>query len=126
MEKIEISETLLTNLNIFKDGRLTLGGLLFFANNPQKYRPAFCVKAISFFGNSIGGTDYRSNKEIVGTIPEIFEETYEKYEDAPQKSLEAKPEQPTTRKGAPCQCGCGAKLIQSPETNEMICPLLIR
>jgi ATP-dependent DNA helicase RecG len=74
-EKIEISETLLTNLNIFKDGRLTLGGLLFFANNPQKYRPAFCVKAISFFGNSIGGTDYRSNKEIVGTIPEIFEET---------------------------------------------------
>jgi predicted HTH transcriptional regulator len=74
-EKIEISEALLTNLNIFKDGRLTLGGLLFFANNPQKYRPAFCVKAISFFGNSIGGTDYRSNKEIVGTIPEIFEET---------------------------------------------------
>jgi len=74
-EKIEISETLLTNLNILKDKRLTLGGLLFFANNPQKYRPAFCVKAISFFGNSIGGTDYRSNKEIVGTIPEIFEET---------------------------------------------------
>ena len=74
-EKIEISETLLTNLNILKDGRLTLGGLLFFAKNPQKFRPAFCVKAISFFGNSIGGTDYRSNKEIVGTIPEIFEET---------------------------------------------------
>ncbi len=74
-EKIEISETSLTNLNILKDKRLTLGGLLFFANNPQKYRPAFCVKAISFFGNSIGGTDYRSNKEIVGTIPEIFEET---------------------------------------------------
>lgn len=74
-EKNEISETLLTNLNILKNERLTLGGLLFFANNPQKYRPAFCVKAISFFGNSIGGTDYRSNKEILGTIPEIFEET---------------------------------------------------
>jgi len=74
-EKTEITDTLLTNLNILKDGRLTLGGLLFFAENPQKYRPAFCVKAISFFGNSIGGTDYRSNKEIVGTIPEIFEET---------------------------------------------------
>lgn len=74
-EKTEISETLLTNLNILKNSRLTLGGLLFFANNPQKYRPAFCVKAISFFGNSIGGMDYRSNKEIVGTIPEIFEET---------------------------------------------------
>lgn len=74
-EKTEISETLLTNLNILKDRRLTLGGLLFFANNPQKYRPAFCVKAISFFGNSIGSTDYRSNQDIEGTIPEIFEET---------------------------------------------------
>ena len=74
-EEIEISETLLTNLNILKDSHLTLGGLLFFANNPQKYRPAFCVKAISFFGNSIGGTDYRSSQDIEGTIPEIFEET---------------------------------------------------
>ena len=74
-EAIEISETVLTNLNILKDNRLTLGGLLFFAKNPQKYRPAFCVKAISFFGNSIGGTEYRSSQDIVGTIPQIFEET---------------------------------------------------
>ena len=40
-EKIEITETLLANLNILKEGRLTLGGLLCFARNPQKYRPAF-------------------------------------------------------------------------------------
>ncbi|MDR2584284.1 MAG: putative DNA binding domain-containing protein [Fibromonadaceae bacterium] len=70
----KITETLLTNLNILKDGNLTLGGLLFFAKNPQKYRPAFCVKAVSFFGNSIGGTDYRSSQDIEGTIPEIYEE----------------------------------------------------
>lgn len=74
-DEIEISETLLTNLNVIKDHRLTLGGLLFFGKNPQKYRPAFCVKAISFFGNSIGGTYYRSSQDIEGTIPEIFEET---------------------------------------------------
>ena len=74
-EAIEISETVLKNLNILKDNRLTLRGLLFFAKNPQKYRPAFCVKAISFFGNSIGGTEYRSSQDIVGTIPQIFEET---------------------------------------------------
>lgn len=73
-EKTEITETLLTNLNILKDGRLTLGGLLFFGKNPQKYRPAFCIKAISFFGNSIGGTDYRSSQDIEGTIPKMFEE----------------------------------------------------
>jgi predicted HTH transcriptional regulator len=74
-EKIEIDERLLTNLNIIKDKRLTLGGLLFFSNNPQQYRPAFCIKAISFFGNSIGGNNYRSSKDIEGTIPDMFEQT---------------------------------------------------
>jgi len=74
-QHIEITETLLTNLNIIKKEQLTLGGLLFFAKEPQKFRPAFCVKAVSFFGNSIGGTDYRSSKDIIGTIPEMFEET---------------------------------------------------
>jgi len=74
-ESFEITKTLLNNLNILKDGRITLGGLLFFAKQPQKHRPVFCIKAISFFGNSIGGTDYRSSQDIVGTIPEIFEAT---------------------------------------------------
>jgi len=62
----QITTTLLTNLSVIRDGRLTLGGLLFFAKNPQKFRPAFCVKAISFFGNSIGGTDYRSINDVEG------------------------------------------------------------
>lgn len=33
-DEIEISESLLTNLNIIKDSRLSLGGLLFFAKKP--------------------------------------------------------------------------------------------
>ena len=74
VEKGEIDERLLTNLNIMKDNKLTLGGLEFFANNPQKYRPAFCIKAISFFGNSIGGSSYRDSKDIEGTIPEMFDQ----------------------------------------------------
>jgi predicted HTH transcriptional regulator len=74
-EKIEIDEKLLTNLNIMKDNKLTLAGLEFFANNPQKYRPAFCVKAISFFGNSISESSYRDSKDIEGTIPEMFDQT---------------------------------------------------
>lgn len=73
--KTKITESLLNNLNIMKTGRLTLGGLLVFAKYPQKYKPVFCVKAVSFFGNSLGGSDYRSSKDIEGTIPEIFEET---------------------------------------------------
>jgi predicted HTH transcriptional regulator len=71
---IDINKTLLTNLNIIRGDRLTLGGLLFFCNNPQRIRPEFCIKSISFFGNNIGGNSYRNNIEITGTIPNLFEE----------------------------------------------------
>lgn len=73
--EIEITKELLYNLAIIKDDRLSLGGLLFFSKTPQKYRPVFCVKAISFFGNSIGGSDYRNSRDIEGTIPEMFEKS---------------------------------------------------
>ena len=74
-EEITITESLLTNLNILRENRLTLGGLLFFAKEPQRYRPAFCIKAISFVGNSIGGSTYRDSRDIIGTIPELFNES---------------------------------------------------
>ncbi len=65
----------LENLNLLNDdGRLTLGGLMFFAKNPQQFCPAFNIKAVWFFGNSIGGCDYRDSKDIDGTIPEMFED----------------------------------------------------
>lgn len=68
----EINETLYRNLNILKDDSLTLGGLLFFAKNPQRYRPVFCIKAVSFVGNDIGGTAYKDSEDLTGTIPEMF------------------------------------------------------
>ncbi|MCR5621046.1 MAG: putative DNA binding domain-containing protein [Treponema sp.] len=66
-------ERVCKNLNILKESRLTLGGLLFFSKNPQRYRPAFCIKAVSFFGNEIEGVDYRDSEDITGTIPQMFE-----------------------------------------------------
>ncbi|MDR3328936.1 MAG: hypothetical protein LBS63_02360 [Prevotellaceae bacterium] len=60
------------NLGILKNGKVTLGGLLFFGRNPQRYLPNFCIKAVSFFGNSIGGSNYRDSRDITGTIPELF------------------------------------------------------
>lgn len=62
------------NMNILKDSRLTLGGLLFFSKEPQKYRPAFGIKAVSYFGNEIEGDAYRDSKNIEGAIPELFEQ----------------------------------------------------
>jgi predicted HTH transcriptional regulator len=67
-------EQLYHNLNIVKAGQLTLAGLIFFSNNPQQFRPAFCIKAVSYFGNDISGSDYRGSKDIIGTLPEMFEE----------------------------------------------------
>jgi len=66
------NEQLYTNINLLKDNRLTLGGLLFFAKTPQRFRPVFCIKAISFVGNDIEGSAYRDSVDIRGTIPEMF------------------------------------------------------
>ncbi|MEA1971744.1 MAG: putative DNA binding domain-containing protein [Candidatus Cloacimonadota bacterium] len=74
LEETELELTqLLNNINIIRNNRVTLGGLLFFGKNPQQYKPAFCIKAVSFFGNSIGGKDYRESIDIQGTIPELFD-----------------------------------------------------
>ncbi len=71
-DKVELNENVYRNLNILKDNSLSLGGLLFFAKEPQKYRPAFCIKAVSFVGNDLGGNLYRDSQDIVGTIPDMF------------------------------------------------------
>jgi len=73
-DEIDLSlEQIMNNISVIRNDRLTLGGLLYFANNPQKYKPTFCVKAVSFFGNNIEGSEYRDSKDITGTIPELFE-----------------------------------------------------
>ena len=61
------------NLNILKENRMTLAGLLFFGKNPQQFRPTFIIKAVSFFGNNIAGINYRDSKDITGTLPELFD-----------------------------------------------------
>ncbi len=75
-EESEINlEKALKNMAILRDDNLTLAGLLFFAKDPQKYKPVFCVKAVSYFGNDLSGDKYRDSRNIEGTIPEMFKET---------------------------------------------------
>ncbi len=65
----------LRNAHIIDDmGRLTIAGLMFFAKEPQQYRPQHCIKAVWFYGNEISGTKYRDSRDITGTIPEMYEE----------------------------------------------------
>ncbi|MGD9160095.1 MAG: putative DNA binding domain-containing protein [Desulfobacteraceae bacterium] len=73
-EEIDVNiEQIVNNISVARNNRLTLGGLLYFAKYPQKYKPVFCIKAVSFFGNDIEGTDYRDSKDLAGTIPDLFD-----------------------------------------------------
>jgi len=59
---------------VLRNGQLTLAGLLFFGKDPQSIKPAFTIKAVSYFGNNIESNDYRSKPiDLKGTIPELFE-----------------------------------------------------
>lgn len=68
-------KSVLRNAHIIDDlGRLTVAGLMFFAKDPQLFRPQHCIKAVWFYGNHIGGTEYRDSRDITGTIPEMYED----------------------------------------------------
>jgi ATP-dependent DNA helicase RecG len=59
---------------VIRNNQITLAGFLFFGKDPQSVKPAFNIKAVSFFGNNIEGTQYRNKpKDLTGTIPELFD-----------------------------------------------------
>lgn len=68
-EEIDHSlDTLLEKLNLTRNNRLNLAGLLLFGKEPSRFRPAFIIKAISFFGDSIGERTYRDSEDIEGDL----------------------------------------------------------
>ena len=69
------AKTILRNAHITDNlGRLTTAGLMYFAKEPQLFRPQHCIKAVWFVGNHIGGTQYHDSRDITGTIPEMYED----------------------------------------------------
>ena len=59
---------------VLRNDKLTLAGLLFFGKAPQRFKPAFCIKSVSFFGNKISGKNYRNKPDdLTGTLPDLFE-----------------------------------------------------
>jgi ATP-dependent DNA helicase RecG len=65
-------EHLLTNLGLAQDGMLTLSGLLLFGQNPQRFKPAFVVKAVRFAGTDVTGTEYLDSEDFGGRLEEQF------------------------------------------------------
>ncbi|HOF69949.1 MAG TPA: putative DNA binding domain-containing protein [Verrucomicrobiota bacterium] len=59
---------LLHNLGLARDNLLNLAGLMLFGRHPQRHRPAFVVKAVSFVGNDPAGSKYRDSEDIPGCL----------------------------------------------------------
>ena len=68
-------DRLLENLGLLKNGSLTLAALLLFGKTPLRFRPAFCVKAVSYVGNDRTGTVYRDSEDIAGDLETLYERT---------------------------------------------------
>ncbi len=66
---------LLNNLGLARDTRLNLAGLLLFGSNPQRHRPVFIIKAVSFVGNDPAGDRYRDSQDIGGCLRDLYKGT---------------------------------------------------
>jgi ATP-dependent DNA helicase RecG len=76
LEKDGITLTrLMNNLGLARDANLNLAGLLVFGHNPQRYQPAFVVKAVSFIGNDPAGEKYRDSEDIGGCLRDMHKGT---------------------------------------------------
>lgn len=62
----------LENIGIAKNQELNLTGLLVFSKNPQKFKPQFLIKAVSYHGNDIAGTKYRDSEDIHGKVQDQY------------------------------------------------------
>jgi ATP-dependent DNA helicase RecG len=60
------------NMNLAKDGALTLAGLLLFGNNPQSAKPYCIIRAVSYFGNDISDDKFRDKADCLGVLDDQY------------------------------------------------------
>jgi predicted HTH transcriptional regulator len=66
---------LLNNLGLAREATLNLAGVMLFGRNPQRHRPAFVIKAVSFVGNDPVGVKYRDSQDIDGCLRDQYRGT---------------------------------------------------
>jgi ATP-dependent DNA helicase RecG len=67
-------QRLLENLNLAtKEGALNLAGLLLFAEQPQRFKPQFVVKAVKYPGTSIHASRYDDTEDFAGPLRQVFD-----------------------------------------------------
>lgn len=76
LEKDAISlGQLLNNVRLARGATPNLAGLLMFGRRPQRHRPAFVVKAVSFVGDDPAGDKYRDSEDILGCLRDLHKGT---------------------------------------------------
>ncbi|MBF0135584.1 MAG: ATP-dependent DNA helicase RecG [Magnetococcales bacterium] len=63
---------LLNNLNLAQNGTLNLAGLLLFGQDPQRWRPQFMIKGMTYPGTEIDLDTYMDCQDIFGAFPDLF------------------------------------------------------
>jgi ATP-dependent DNA helicase RecG len=67
---------LLQNLNLATDdGKLNLAGVLLFAEQPERIKPQFVLKAIRYPGNDIHSTLYLDTEDFSGPLRKVFDDS---------------------------------------------------
>jgi ATP-dependent DNA helicase RecG len=66
---------IIENMNLLKDGSLTVGCTLLFAKSPQYKLPAFIVKAGAFDANDLSTAQYSDSRDITGKLSDVFRQT---------------------------------------------------
>ena len=70
-------EKYLQNLRLSTDDKITIAGALLFGDKVEKLIPAFFITAIWFRGNDITNTEYKSSKNLTGTLDELYREGFD-------------------------------------------------
>ena len=68
-------QKILDNMNLLKDGSLSVAGTLLFAKTPQYKLPTFIVKAGAFDANDLSTTQYNDSRDITGKLSDVFRQT---------------------------------------------------
>jgi ATP-dependent DNA helicase RecG len=67
----------LENLNLLKDGQLTLAGLLLFSENRHILKPQFSVQCVAVNDVDLNGNDFADNEPAFeGTMSEVYGRTF--------------------------------------------------
>ncbi len=68
-------EYVLQNLELLRDGHLTIAGNLIFGLEPQRFCPSFYVDAVYFDGNDITTNQFISKATLKGTFEKLYDDS---------------------------------------------------